>query len=552
MKKVFFLFLSIFTRDKLVKKYIKHNLNHFTLKNRYTKKSIILVEFNGWSLQHIIISYIANFLANKFSSKIYAYPGYVLDKYTIDFKSKIKFFLSNFFPIKQFLIYTSFGTKKFFYPSINSLDLDNARKIYLNLLKKINSNDDVVDIKINNVPIGDLIYDSYLKFYKLPTLNISKIDFKNFLFESIKSFLFWENYLKKNNVKGIVFTHTVYSGAVLIRIAAYKYPAIKLISGNSNSVYNFNKNNFNPWLDFRNLKNDFNKLTKTEKMKGIKLSKKLIEERINGIENSNLNSAKSSPYSLKKQKRAIKKSSKIKILVATHCFLDSPHIYGKFFFSDFMIWLNFLNSISKMTNYDWYIKSHPNFNPITYKILKAFVKKNRNFKILPLNYNHKQIISEGINFVLTVHGTIGWEYAYMGIPVINASKNNPHYQFKFNINPKSLKEYKKILLNLDKLDVKINKLDIIKFYLVAYIYYVTDWLFRDQKELKKALKDFNKTFEVNTYGNWINSFNLEKHQEIKNSLNRFIDSKRFKILQKDSGYNLTKDILSKKRFTPKT
>ena len=332
MKKVFFLFLSIFTRDKLVKKYIKHNLNHFTLKNRYTKKSIILVEFNGWSLQHIIISYIANFLANKFSSKIYAYPGYVLDKYTIDFKSKIKFFLSNFFPIKQFLIYTSFGTKKFFYPSINSLDLDNARKIYLNLLKKINSNDDVVDIKINNVPIGDLIYDSYLKFYKLPTLNISKIDFKNFLFESIKSFLFWENYLKKNNVKGIVFTHTVYSGAVLIRIAAYKYPAIKLISGNSNSVYNFNKNNFNPWLDFRNLKNDFNKLTKTEKMKGIKLSKKLIEERINGIENSNLNSAKSSPYSLKKQKRAIKKSSKIKILVATHCFLDSPHIYGKFFF----------------------------------------------------------------------------------------------------------------------------------------------------------------------------------------------------------------------------
>jgi hypothetical protein len=552
MKKVFFLFLSIFTRDKLVKKYIKHNLNHFTLKNRYTKKSIILVEFNGWSLQHIIISYIANFLANKFSSKIYAYPGYVLDKYTIDFKSKIKFFLYNFFPIKQFLIYTSFGTKKFFYPSINSLDLDNARKIYLNLLKKINSNDDVVDIKINNVPIGDLIYDSYLKFYKLPTLNISKIDFKNFLFESIKSFLFWENYLKKNNVKGIVFTHTVYSGAVLIRIAAYKYPAIKLISGNSNSVYNFNKNNFNPWLDFRNLKNDFNKLTKTEKMKGIKLSKKLIEERINGIENSNLNSAKSSPYSLKKQKRAIKKSSKIKILVATHCFLDSPHIYGKFFFSDFMIWLNFLNSISKMTNYDWYIKSHPNFNPITYKILKAFVKKNRNFKILPLNYNHKQIISEGINFVLTVHGTIGWEYAYMGIPVINASKNNPHYQFKFNINPKSLKEYKKILLNLDKLDVKINKLDIIKFYLVAYIYYVTDWLFRDQKELKKALKDFNKTFEVNTYGNWINSFNLEKHQEIKNSLNRFIDSKRFKILQKDSGYNLTKDILSKKRFTPKT
>ena len=71
-------------------------------------------------------------------------------------------------------------------------------------------------------------------------------------------------------------------------------------------------------------------------------------------------------------------------------------------------------------------------------------------RILNPNYSHKQIISEGIDFVITQHGSVGYEYAYLGIPVINSSINNPQISYKFNINPKSKLDFIKRVRNLKK------------------------------------------------------------------------------------------------------
>ena len=42
-----------------------------------------------------------------------------------------------------------------------------------------------------------------------------------------------------------------------------------------------------------------------------------------------------SAYTNVYKQKLIKKSEKIKILIATHCFFDSPHSYGKNIFPDF-------------------------------------------------------------------------------------------------------------------------------------------------------------------------------------------------------------------------
>ena len=129
MNKLIFFIGFYLTKNKTIKKIILHNINLFKLKKNSTN-NIILVEFNGWSLQHVIMSYLCNVLALKYSANIYAYPGYVLNKYTLDWKSKIKFYLANLIPIKQFLIYASFGTQKFFFPRINNYENNIALKIY--------------------------------------------------------------------------------------------------------------------------------------------------------------------------------------------------------------------------------------------------------------------------------------------------------------------------------------------------------------------------------------------------------------------------------------
>ena len=527
----------LFTNNKFIENYVINNFKYFKYAGK--SKNIVLVEFHGWSFNNIVNSYLANFLAKKYSAKIHSYPGYVLNKYTLDLYSKIKFIISNFLPIKTFLIYRSFGVKKFFYPKLSKSKKIEALKIFENKIKSIKNIENLVTLKINKVLIGDLIYDSFLKFYNEPTIDLKSKKFQNFLYESIKNFVYWEDYLKKNNIKAIVITHSVYNGAIPMRIAIEKFKKITVWSGEAYGVYNYSKNFSYGWLNFKNIDTEFKKQSPNQKKLAMKIAEKKIFNRLNGIKNDgDMHAAKISPYSKIFQKRIIKKNKKIKVLVAAHCFLDSPHILGNFLFPDFMHWLNFLAEVSKKTNYDWYIKSHPNFKRETFSILKDFVKRNKKFKLLPVNYSHKQIINEKISCALTVYGTIGWEYAYLGIPVINASMNGPHSHCDFNINPKNIKEYKKIIFNLDKIKININKKEILKFYFIAYVNNFVDWIVQNKKNISIIIKDFKRDMTPSTYDIWLKDFVPNKHHKIMKNLNNFYISKRYRITKKNCNINI--------------
>ena len=56
--------------------------------------------------------------------------------------------------------------------------------------------------------------------------------------------------------------------------------------------------------------------------------------------------------------------------------------------------------------------------------------------------------------MLTSHGSVGLEYAHFKIPVINATNNNPHINYNFNINPRDIKHYKYILNHLYKYKIQ--------------------------------------------------------------------------------------------------
>ena len=56
----------------------------------------------------------------------------------------------------------------------------------------------------------------------------------------------------------------------------------------------------------------------------------------------------------------------------------------------------------------------------TYELSKRIIKQFNSIKRLDPNL-YTQLRNEGINFVLTIYGTISWEYAYK-IPVLTASR----------------------------------------------------------------------------------------------------------------------------------
>ena len=77
-------------------------------------------------------------------------------------------------------------------------------------------------------------------------------------------------------------------------------------------------------------------------------------------------------------------------------------------------------------------------------------------------FSNAQLLEEGVAAVFTVHGTIAHEYAYMGIPVVNAG-DNLHSSFDFNLHPKTLAEFKDHVVNANNLKVTIRKEEIEQF-----------------------------------------------------------------------------------------
>ena len=176
-----------------IKKYIKLNKKLFYSPKDKDPEKYIFIEFNKWSCSHISISNCLLALKKNKNYKVIAYPenGF---KYFLDNKSilnKTKYFVGQKLGINNFGIYKSFGTDEF-------LDIKNrlryrkkTDKVYESLIKKIKSKNELLDLTLEKVLIGDLIYDSFLKEFKKETIDIKSKIFQNFFKTSLDYFYFW-------------------------------------------------------------------------------------------------------------------------------------------------------------------------------------------------------------------------------------------------------------------------------------------------------------------------------------------------------------------------
>ncbi len=160
---------------------------------------------------------------------------------------------------------------------------------------------------------------------------------------------------------------------------------------------------------------------------------------------------------------------------------------------------------------------------------RYFINKYPKFTLLDANTSHHQLIEEGITCVLTTYGTIGFEYAALGIPVVNASVNNPHVAYNFNLHPKSVEEYRNVLKNLDHIDLQINKDEVYEYYFMKNIYNTNDWLFDHYNDMEKEVGGYSEQFTPKVYACWMREWNQKKHQNIIDTLDRFIDSGDFRL-----------------------
>ena len=422
--------------------FILHNLKIFK-KIKKKNQNIILIELNNYYPNHILYSYLSNVLSEKFNADIVGYHS----TRSKSIKEKIKRFIKNILPLSSSLyVYKSFGLKNIINLNkyIKFIDIVTLNSKYDTILKNT-SKKKILNLKIDGIYIGDLLYDDFLRKFYVGSVDLENKIFLEHIYQFIKTFYLWRYYFKKNNVKSVLLSHSVYEHGLPLRIA--QSLNIPVYIPDNFRLVRFDKNKKHI-LDNNLFKEIKNSLTFKQKSIGIQKAKKELKTKFSPKNNDFFEfngmsiATKNFKTFLRNKKNFISKKKK-NIFVACHCFYDAPHNFGKFFYDNFEDWLENLGKISEKTNYQWFLKKHPHSlnQKLTDKVLKRITKKYPKFKILPENIDNRSL-KKHIDLVLTVHGSVSYEMAYLNKNVILASRPDHHKGFNFCIRPKNEKNTK--------------------------------------------------------------------------------------------------------------
>lgn len=494
---------------KQEKRFIKHNQEVWKDYSHNKSEAEILFELTDMNTSIIAYSYSANILAGKHDARIRAY------EFGENRPTKP--------PLRK--IYESFNAEVFSYcltrPQLLELDT-----LFYDVYSHLKTKKDVFNLSVSDVWFGDLLYDSHLMTHKVPTVDVEDHRFKNSLKKALYQYIYWRDYFDNHNVKAINVTHCSYLNGIPLRIAIQRgVPAYQF---NVHGAYYMTKERLWAYTEFYDFPRQFLELPENERKNGLKVAKERIERRFAGEVGVDMPYSTKSAYTDKRVGKAISESNRVKVVIFTHCFFDSPNGLGVNLFPDFYEWLTFLGNISGKTDYDWYIKTHPDFLPGNTAIINEFIYKYPKFNLIPAETSHHQILEEGIDFALTVYGTIGFEYAALGKTVINASLSNPHIAYNFNIHAKTTKEYEEILLNLAEQKMDINADEVYEYYYMRFIKNdIENWLLGDYKAFLEEIGGYQMQFKPVAYEKFLADFSQERHNLTLQLLKNFVDSKDY-------------------------
>ena len=88
--------------------------------------------------------------------------------------NKIKWVIGNKLNLKNFSLFRSFGVNQIIKPDLKESEKLKALKIYEEIKKNIKNKKDVINIKVDGIKIGDLIYDTYIKSRRKPTVSFNE------------------------------------------------------------------------------------------------------------------------------------------------------------------------------------------------------------------------------------------------------------------------------------------------------------------------------------------------------------------------------------------
>ena len=403
----------------------------------------------------------------------------------------------------------------------NSLEVSSFAAQYMGLSKTA-----ILEMSFEEIHVGDLFYDWHLRKRGLATIDTSSNIFYEDLTEFIQFAMNWKRYLQKKKFEFVIITHAVYLQGLILRLSLMNGSEVFLVTPEKM----FHLNLEMPLSDLESRKYRTDQEIELSYHVDIQSAKLKLEKLMSGSRNVDIAHSHVNGMSGSETNKVIHGGTSVNVMIATHCFSDSPHTNGSHLFPDFMEWLEWLARYSETTEYDWYIKAHPAFFPSDVVILDEFCSRNPHIKFLSSAYSNRELVSQGINVVLTVYGTIAFEMAYLGALVVNASEFAPHSNYNFSLSPRSITDYKKTLDNLELLvkSFPIDRQEIIHFYDLHHLRRNYYWLFETSfHEISNRFGvDYSRPLDIFLF--YLNLMESQTYRDnIRAKINNFINSNSY-------------------------
>jgi hypothetical protein len=332
-----------------------------------------------------------------------------------------------------------YRTQNLIYPFSDLIDLFNSYLVWKDLVQDPKK---VVDIKIDNILIGDLLIDTYLRFRPSATFNIRDRFNWIILWQAFKDIKRAKNYFQKVKPLSYVSTYATYiQHGVPVRVALSQ--GVKVFTFGSYNIFGKQLSNadFYQTPDASQYRRVFNSLPNEQAL--IARAEAELKKRFSGERDFATAYMNRSAYA---KSLCVIPDLKGHVAIFLHNFYDSPHVYPELIFNDFWEWIVFTIEELKKNDIPFFLKPHPNQSNMSADVVAKLSRIYADVKIISAEISNIQLIEAGIVAAITVYGTIAHEMAYFGIPSI-ACARHPHHSYTFCKTAKNIDEYAKYLKN---------------------------------------------------------------------------------------------------------
>ena len=316
------------------------------------------------------------------------------------------------------------------------------------LFFNINNKNDILLIKHNDILIGDLIYDTYLRFFKKHTVNIRDLNIIFLLARTYAEINLLEKLSKSIDIYLTGYTSYTNNGLaarIFVKNGIEVRSFIRFTNGKKLSIKDSSTQK-----RYSEYKSDFSNLE--DKDLKMSLGLDLLKNRLNGI--NDLNYMRVNAYS----NNIVSGLKKHEGIVFLHDFTDINHIYRDSIFPDFYEWAVFTFNLIEEYNLNIGIKPQPKQKRNTKKIVEKLKSKFNHLNWLDKETSNSQLFNSGIKFGISVYGTVLTELAFNDIiPICCGDNPTINYNFTFRANSKD--EYSNFILNYKDLKFNSNKLN---------------------------------------------------------------------------------------------